>query len=169
MSSPSAPTPAPADTLSRTLSEETERLATELMPPASRGPGFIRVPRAWLSDSAVSPDDYLEVPKDLNSVECLEFVGFDNERARSIFDVWQDFNKAWGGTSGTWVMDVAADCVGDAAESCDAAGSREDWDKALREMGLSADTRERILDPEFSWVRLTETASYWARDTIEGN
>lgn len=116
----------------------------------------------------MSPDDYLEVPKDLNSVECLEFVGFDNEQAQLIFDVWQDYNKAWGGTSDKWAMDVAAECIGDAEASYDAAGSDEDWDQALREMGLSADTRERILDPEFAWVRLTQTASYWARDTIEG-
>ncbi|GJC99026.1 hypothetical protein CH63R_11085 [Colletotrichum higginsianum IMI 349063] len=53
------------------------------------------------------------------------------------------------------------------AEKQDAIDGDDDWHTALRGMGISDDMRQRIMNPEFTDIRLTGSASYWALDILQ--
>lgn len=47
------------------------------------------------------------------------------------------------------------------AVDVDAGGLNEDWCRVMTKMGLNTETQARIMDPEYQWVRLTETCVFW--------
>jgi hypothetical protein len=42
-----------------------------------------------------------------------------------------------------------------------------EWTTALQDMGLDSKTQDVIMDPEFADLRGTESAAFWAKDTVE--
>lgn len=134
----------------------------DTLPSARRAPGVRIIPTSCFSSSPPSsPEQVITVPEDLNSLEFLLFVGFDKTIARTIWRVWQQR-----GERPHWVIDYARHYIREQGREFDAAGQDGDWDGALRNMGLSADLRRRILNPAFDQIRLLQSAREWALDSI---
>ena len=115
------------------------------------------------SSSSATDDETVEIPTDLNSREVLEFLGFDDAVGNEIFANWQACQDE---EIEEWVIDHARAYVGHMGQLCNAVDEDDDWDDALKKMGMSKDMRDRILDPEFKDLRLTQSAQYWVKDTI---
>lgn len=147
----------------RTFSETTMAMTAHL-PPAKRGPGFRTVSVSSYSSSSASSDESVEIPEDLNSYQFLVFAGFTDETARIIYNRWLNWDNA---TIGSYVYDFAVGHVDGRSSVLDAVEEDDDWDTALLEMGVNDRLRAAILNPEFDSVRLTESASYWVKDTIK--
>lgn len=136
---------------------------TAHLPEAKRGPGFRTVSVSSYSSSASSVDEYIEVPKDLNSLEFLTFAGFTNETARVIYDRWLSLDQS---IFDSYVVDFARGHIEGHATIRDAIYAEDNWDGVLVEMGINARLREAILNPRFDVIRVTRSASFWAIDTI---
>lgn len=139
------------------------------MAPASRGIGFTCVPTRSYTDSALI--EVLEIPTYLNTVELLLFVGFDYNKAYAIFNKWEETrgqDKLKGAAVDALVR-YAISWIEEKAKIFNVTEVEDDWDDALRNMGLSLDFRDRILDPSFDWLRLSKSASHWAIDSIESD
>jgi hypothetical protein len=162
----------PMSRLHETVSVETMvRLPMlQTMPLASQGFGFICIPTRAYTDSALI--EILEIPKYLNSVEFLMFVGFYFSTAHAIFNEWEMTKTEDGDLEGVPVgmlIDCALSWIRKKAKIFDVTEAEENWDECLRNMGLSADFRDRLLDPSFDWLRLSKSASHWAIDSIESD
>ncbi|KZF24881.1 hypothetical protein L228DRAFT_57708 [Xylona heveae TC161] len=95
----------------------------------------------------------------LESLETLQYFGFDEPAATKIWDHYQKYHDNWL---------TFMDCVYSYIEGChDTSGRNDDWDKAMKEMGITKRLRDAILDPEFDEIRLRQTAAFWVLDTIE--
>lgn len=147
----------------RTFSQTSLGVIKDL-PPAKRGAGFRTVSVLSYSSSSTSSDETVEVPYDLNSRELLEFFGFQEPVIDEIWPAWQA--RDLDGFE-DWVIDAALYYVQEMGRRHDAVDATDDWDGALKGMGLNTELRQRILDPEFTALRLTESACFWAQDTIK--
>jgi len=121
--------------------------------------------------STIKSDDTIEIPDLLNSVETLQFCGFEAEAAAKIYQGWKDFQDTrWPNSLGyeEEIIEMARDYILGQAETCDAFSSStlDDWDSALAAQGIADHMRARILDPQFEHIRLGACASEWALDTI---
>ncbi|KAL8991977.1 MAG: hypothetical protein Q9169_007482 [Polycauliona sp. 2 TL-2023] len=128
----------------------------------------------WLSLRArdVSPpstsapdtgDEKLAVPIVLESVEGLSFMGFTDQAADAIF---HQFNVVAAERENVEILSFAK---GHVRSYPDAALPWADWRPAILDMGLKTDVVDRILNPRFESLRVSQTASYWVVDTITAN
>lgn len=142
----------------------------QAMPPASRGFDFMCIPTWVYTDSSLV--EILEIPKYMNSVEFLMFVGFDTSTACAIFTEWEMTKATDGERKGEPVgmlISHTFSWIRKKAEIFDVTEAEENWDECLRNMGLSDDFRNRILDRSFDWIRLSKSASHWAIASIESD
>lgn len=148
----------------RTFSE-TSLALTARLPPAKRGTGYrtVSVKSYSSSSSSATDDETVEIPTDLNSREVLEFLGFDDAVGNEIFANWQ---ASQDDEIEDWVIGFARAYVEHMGRLYNAVDEDDEWDDALKKMGMSKDMRDRILDPEFKDLRLTQSARYWVKDTI---
>jgi hypothetical protein len=102
------------------------------------------------------------MPEDLNSLQFLLFTGFDEQIAQVIYQTWQISS----GDDDYWVADAAQDYIMHMALQQDAVDLTDDWDGALRHMGLSNDMRRRILHPDNDYFRLRRSASDVAVEAV---
>lgn len=111
--------------------------------------------------SSTNSRDSVDIPEDFNSKEFLLFAGFTGHVASQIWDAWQKR-----GDRQDWLIDDARHYIRAAARKHDAVERSDDWDLALREMGLDDRLRQAILHPDFESIRLTGCACSWALDTV---
>ena len=131
------------------------------LPAAKRGYGFRNVSVASYSSSTSSSDESVEVPDDLNSLQFLLFAGLADNVAREIWQAWLARSSR-----DDWVVDDAIYYIKQKGRELDTVDSTDDWDAALQSMGICEDLRQRILNPEFNTIRLTQCACYWAIDSV---
>lgn len=122
------------------------------------------------SFSSFDSDETIEIPDEINSAESPQFCGFDKNVANDIYRNW----RGRAATSQPGDLGYGEDLNIDAlhyirakARENDALDSHHDWDGALRNVGMAAVTRARILSDKFTTLRLTTSASEWALDTVE--
>ena len=139
--------------------------------------------------AAVEP--FVKIPVRLQSLETLEFMGFNPEHAEAL---WQMWNIRWetpytlgiGGIPEETARELCKTWIelGDAlkrdflefvchritAEDIDTdTPNDEAWTLCLGDYNLSSDTVSSILDPAFRDVRLTKSAKYWALEFLHTN
>ena len=105
--------------------------------------------------------NFIEIPDLLESQETLGWLGMDRETSRMLFDRWTH----WAEDDPTPFVATAIDHV--RYSTHDATGLQNDWEAAMKQMGVARELRDAILDPEFQQVRSTRSAKDWIIDTFE--
>ncbi|KAL8712608.1 MAG: hypothetical protein Q9220_003139 [cf. Caloplaca sp. 1 TL-2023] len=126
--------------------------------PLSR-PGWIKIWAKSLSGSDDSEETF-DLPSTLESIETLQFMGFDERTSAEIFARFQT-SSAY---SEATIISFAESHI---RHSKNASLPEEDWFAAFTDMGLKPSLRGQIMDPRFADLRLCESAQHWALDTIE--
>jgi hypothetical protein len=124
---------------------------------------FIRLPKALFSSrqDELLWGEFQDIPVILESIETLRFIGFTEQAASAIFHRWWVFTA----TNPDWEVEFFEFVAGHIRAYTEALG--EDWSGVLKGMGVRKETRDRILDPEFTDFRLTHKAKDWALDMVE--
>ncbi|KAM0799242.1 hypothetical protein BDR22DRAFT_822549 [Usnea florida] len=124
----------------------------------STEPGLIVIPRRALTSS--EEDGSFVVPRDLNSIATLRFLGLSKLGADRTWNRYKDFLD----TRYDDIIDFALGTVksGDDTISLD----DEDWVVAMKSMGIGKDLRRRILTPSYKSIRITKTPQEWILQTI---
>ena len=113
---------------------------------------------SYMSESSSSSDSASVVllPDRLDSVETVEFLEFENERARKLFDHWTDYESQYPGHAD--LLDVIKHHVRhfplpvSEHDTDDAA-----WILGLDTLGCTEVFRSRLLDPAVKKMRLART------------
>ncbi|KAI9809085.1 MAG: hypothetical protein M1825_002374 [Sarcosagium campestre] len=130
-------------------------LGTPLSPPQN---GLIQVPTTYLeSTSPTHTGDTVPVPEYFESLQTLLYIGFDEDTARTVWEYYQRVIQSFPGSTTLFDTAVARIEGGDV----NARGDDEDYDEALKSMGIEAELRGDILDEEFKEFRLKESAKFW--------
>lgn len=154
MSSPSVQTQVLSQSAYHLLSESGENITIR--------DGWQTIRCAALSASSSSDSEAsTEVPIVVESLETLEFLGFTPEAGKAILEL---FNKASGSSEVPCFLEYVK---GHVMSMPDVGCPEDDWNAAILAMGITQTLCDKILDPEFTNILLTETASYWVIDTIE--
>ena len=124
----------------------------------STEPGWIAIPRRALTSS--EEDGSFVVPRDLNSIATLRFLGLSKLAADRTWNRYNEFLD----TRYDDILDFALGTVksGDDTISVD----DEDWIEAMKSMGIGKDLRRRILTPSYKSIRITKTPQEWILQTI---
>lgn len=127
--------------------------------------GYFRVKCTAVSESMLlsDPDDQstMLLPRVLESAEAMTVLGFTPEAAAGII---MRFKRALLSNSNDTILQHIKATVRSAK---DAAFEEDDWDGTMKTMGIDQSMRDRILNPEFSRLRMRETARSWVLDTLE--
>ena len=162
----------PPDNPTHTLDPRIQRQLrrAQLHPSPSRR-GFTRIP-ALAYTSVDHGYDVLDVPTEWNSPQHLQFCGLRPEVAGRFFAEWRVRN----GEGDGWLKGNAVDeCLVDVAlggmrsRRYEELYASDDWEGALRELGLAEDVVAAIMDPRYDEVRELGDPFYWAKDTIATN
>ena len=103
------------------------------------------------------------VPEIMESVQTLQWLGFNHDTAQQLFQTWKNFHP-----------DDSSDFLTVALEhleyhSCeDACGDDEDWLRTFADLGIADELVSAVMDPLFKGVRLTHSAKEWVAETLQG-
>ena len=115
-----------------------------------------------LSESSSSESEgSIEIPTVLESLETLEFLGFTLEAGKTILE---RFENAFNVIEDPYLLAFIKAHV---RSIPDVGCPEDDWQAAILAMGITQTLSNKILDPEFRNLRLTQNARYWVLDTIE--
>ncbi|KAL9118352.1 MAG: hypothetical protein Q9187_005106 [Circinaria calcarea] len=113
-------------------------------------------------DSGYSSDYIVDIPEQLESVQTLRFMGFDEEAAGNIWTRWAELSKDPDFPDEFQTMADAY--IG--SIKVDAEDETDNWHAVLRQLGISKELIDVIMIPEYSDLRMTASAKYWLRDTF---
>lgn len=116
--------------------------------------------KTYMSESSGSSESIVAIPDDLKSVQTLKFLGFTDTAAEITFKRFQRAQSEWPDE------ELISYAKGTVRAGNDAVDEDDDWDEAMRSMGIDDQLRGRILNTRYTNIRLTETAMYWVIDTI---
>lgn len=114
----------------------------------------------YMSESSSSSDNIVAIPDELESVQTLKFLGFTENAADLTFKRFQRAQSKWQDE------EIISYAKGTVRAGNDAVDDTDNWDEAMRSMGIDEQLRGRILDPRYANIRRTETAMHWVIDTI---
>ena len=121
------------------------------------------------SISSGDSDETIEVPDVLNSIQSLKFCGFSDEAAAQICGRWEQMSRTLAPGDlgyGQHVVELARQYVSQRKRVWNAFVESDDWDGALRSLGVKNETRRAIMDPNFENLRLSASASEWVLSTV---
>jgi len=98
------------------------------------------------------------IPDELESVETFQFLELRPETARDVFNYFVQRKVEfpdWATTLGA-AIDHVESIEGDAYSETD------DWRGIMNAIGLTTNFQNRVMDPEYTRMRLTGTAKFWA-------
>lgn len=128
-------------------------------------PNYYTIPTAWYG-GATSGEERIEIPVYLDSLEFLHFAGLEDAAAQQIHASWRA--KCDGNKNETLpIYQEAVTYIKRRARLHDAVRPTQDWDGALKNLGVTDKLRQAIMDPKFEHVRLTKCACYWAADSVK--
>ena len=136
-------------------------------------------------------EPFVKIPVRLQSQETLEFMGFNQEHAEALWQMWnirwetpytlgiggipedtaRELCKTWvelGDTLKRDFLQFACHRIRTDDIDTDTANT-EAWTLCLEDHNLSNSTVSSILDPAFRDVRLTKSAKYWALEFLQTN
>jgi hypothetical protein len=146
-----------------TLSEQSIQILRNRGDDARLQNGFRSVSNtSYLSEDSVDSQATVEIPDKLESVETLEFLELRPEVAQHVFNSFLQ-QKAefphWASIDGA-ARDHVRSIQGDAFYLHD------DWSDVMSRIGLTANFQKRVMDPEYTHMRLTGSAKHWAIEMI---
>jgi hypothetical protein len=157
----------------RTLTRESEDLIEDVaadfsIDGALETRGLRRLPRGALRESSDDTTFWEEtyLPVNLDSVEALRFVGMKKNAAHLILQRFRTRSDRPTFPDRDEVFEILGFVEGHIAGRTDAFKEEDDWDSALKGMGVRRSTREGILHQDFTDLRLTQSAKEWALETI---
>lgn len=109
-------------------------------------------------------DPTIEIPVFLQSWQTLKYLGFEESKAKEIWQVWTNL-----GSDGQLedLVDFAIGVV--RKEDEDIWNNQDDeWRRHMERMGINRQTIDAIMHPECKDIRLTGSCNYWVQDTIQG-
>ena len=119
---------------------------------------WIAVPRSALSSS--EEDGTVTVPRELNSIATLKFLGLSKRGAENTWNRYKEFLEVRHD-------DIINFALGTAKGGHDTFSvDDEDWSSAMKSMSISKDLRRRILNPSYKSIRITKTPREWVLETI---
>jgi hypothetical protein len=113
--------------------------------------------------SGIPPTTSISVPEYLESVESLEFIGFDTEKAAQIWRQWVAVEE-FGRTNHTFEHSFIEYALTAIPELDD---GLTDGNTQMISWGISAELREAIMDPDYANIMFTESVNFWVKDTME--
>jgi hypothetical protein len=128
--------------------------------------GFIRLSHGSYSEWSEESDwaSTVEIPELLESVQSLRFMGMKKRVCQQIYSNWVGAIRDFPNMPVDFFNFIEATIMG---APTDAMTLADDWDAALKDIGMNKATREAILDPRFINMRLTRSAKEWALDTAD--
>ena len=111
---------------------------------------------------APEDEDIVAIPEYLDSLQTMEFLGFNKDQAKWT---WEDYQQTQEMFSFKSLIDNAKRNLW-SGYSQDAVQEDDDWDEIMRRLCIDGDLRERIMTKGFEQIRLTKTAHAWVRQTI---
>ncbi|KAI4128888.1 MAG: hypothetical protein LQ347_004000 [Umbilicaria vellea] len=122
-----------------------------------------------LTVGELSLDDLLIIPKVLFSVQTYEYCGFTSAVASRLWNLFQknkdEFPEFDDPEHRDYFLSFAFAFIDEVSEP--SAFQDQDWKGALQTMGFDSRTQDAIMLEEFTDLRRTETASFWAKDTVD--
>jgi hypothetical protein len=101
-----------------------------------------------------------------NCINLLLYAGFEEATAKTIMELWE-IGRLQPDRSTELLVDTAVTWVEQLGRTFNGVRPGDDWDEALKRIGITAGERERILDPKFNQIRLTRSASSIVIDNLE--
>jgi hypothetical protein len=119
----------------------------------------------YSADSGIGLNPSFIIPEYIESVETLEFIGWEEEKAADIWARWEivkqtESNEA---TFQQHFLEYALSAVPDLKHE----DRQEDWQAEMLNWGVNAELRSAIMDEAYASIRLTESVEYWVKDTME--
>ncbi|TKA70258.1 hypothetical protein B0A55_07767 [Friedmanniomyces simplex] len=132
-----------------------------LSPPKPNG--YRTVSRAsYLSLNSSSADDSIEIPSTVDSVEGLQFCGFNATAAHEVYERYTTSENILGHGLGTFAVGY----ISGRASQRNAVLPTDGWDEALAYMDLTRRKRDALLKPEYKDFRMLGTAETWAKEIV---
>ncbi|KZF24811.1 hypothetical protein L228DRAFT_281852 [Xylona heveae TC161] len=104
--------------------------------------------------------DSITIPEYVESRETLEYLGFTERAAKKL---WQRIQKLEEPEMNPFMTMVRAYI----RSFPDAIDEGDDWNAVMANIGIAERLQTAIMSPEYSEIRLSETAHYWLIDTME--
>ncbi|KAH9217060.1 hypothetical protein DL95DRAFT_386889 [Leptodontidium sp. 2 PMI_412] len=116
-------------------------------------------------DSGVSLVRSFVIPEFMESVETLEYIGWGEEKATDIWARWEIVKQTESNeiTFQQRFLEYALSAIPDLKLE----DRQEDWDAEMLNWGVGDELRAAIMDEAYTNIRLTESAQYWVKDTME--
>ncbi|KAA6411122.1 MAG: hypothetical protein FRX48_05434 [Lasallia pustulata] len=122
-----------------------------------------------LAVGELSPDNLLIIPEVLFSVQTYEYCGFTSAVAGRLWDLYQknkdEFPEFDNSDHRNYFLSFTSAFIDEVSEP--SAFQDQDWNGALQTMGFDSRTQDAIMLEEFTDLRCTENANYWAKDTVD--
>lgn len=120
---------------------------------------WISVPRRAFSSS--EDDEIITIPRELNSIATLRFLGLSKDSAHQTWNKYSRFLE-FGDD------DVISFALGTVEGGQDTVSTdHDDWIVAMRTMGVRKVLRNRIMTSGFEFIRLTKTPKRWVLQTFK--
>ena len=124
---------------------------------------------SWITvsseDSAIDTKLHVEIPDHLESVETVNFLGFDSASAAEIWKIWEDFPKDGKFPEGPYeFVDIALIRVKNLLRDVDESMSNKE--ECLRLCGIGGDLEKVMKDPQHQPLLMTAPISYWLKEAI---
>lgn len=122
-----------------------------------------------LAVGELSLDDLLIIPEVLFSVQTYEYCGFTSAVASRLWNLYQknkdEFPEYDNSEHRNYFLSFAFAFIDDVSEP--SAFQDQEWKGALQTMGFDSQTQDAIMLEEFTDLRRTETANFWAKDIVD--
>jgi hypothetical protein len=117
------------------------------------------------ADSGVGLVPSFIVPEFIESPEALEYIGWGEKKAADIWARWEivkqiESNEA---TFEHGFLEYALSAI----PYLKPEDRQEDWETEMLNWGVGAELRAAIMDEGYTNIRLTESAQYWVKETME--
>ena len=146
----------PSSKSSRSISDSTLSISETV---SSGSLGRTVSPHDFTATYISEPVDAIDIPADLQSKETYRFLGFDDDTATSL---WNLFTQ----------QDMEADFFDfvvwhfEGSEVPDVSSGEENWEVTMLDWGIDRSLRKAILLPEFADIRFTATCKFWLIDAM---
>ena len=120
---------------------------------------WINVPRRALSSS--EDDEIIAIPRELNSIATLRFLGLSKDSANQTWSRYSRFLQ----TGDDDIISFALATVDGGQDT--ASTENDDWIAAMRTMGAGKILRNRIMTSGFDFIRHTKTPKIWVLQTLK--
>ncbi|TID00170.1 hypothetical protein CH35J_005326 [Colletotrichum higginsianum] len=112
---------------------------------------------------------FQEIPEFLISREALVHVGFSDHRAAFL---WNEWSMYMAGMPQHDIDDLQVDFISFILNRLDQqvntwSDTNSEWRSCLNSYGMSDEFQAAIMDPNFKYLRTSESCHYWTKDTVE--